>query len=156
VNGQQVPSIHSEWSYVLKDLEPYGGTTNGYNKDGQFRDPFAKEGMTFSYYSTGEFWVVWSPGPDRRYDMDLHVLQEFHFNGTNAYDLLKKYVYSCINGDYSAGDILRYCQRESPSQSGTIGAQSGDAILICPFRHRVKVIDILGNDTTKTLRVEVK
>ena len=111
VNKQEIPSLALKWAYLGKDLRPYDEMrTNRHNSVGQFRDPFANPEMTFSYYSTDKFWIIWSPGPDRRYDINLRVLQELPLNPGNARDLLKKYEYDFLKGNYSAGDIFRYCQ----------------------------------------------
>ena len=73
-----------------------------------FADPYAPEnskGAVYGYYSTGTQWVLFSPGPDGRYDID--PVKDF-IPGTDWLSpehLLKHY--DPTNGIKSPGDIFR-------------------------------------------------
>ena len=74
-------------------------------------DPFGGEGDSFGYYTVqGEKtsgWIVWSPGPDKKYDLDWKVYDPDVAQPSTE---LIPYMYDPTNGAVSPGDIFRVKQ----------------------------------------------
>ena len=75
-------------------------------------DPFAGQDATYGYYSTvGEKgktgWVLWSPGPDEKYDLDWKLYDP---DVADPIPALVPFIYDPTNGTVSAGDVLRVKQ----------------------------------------------
>ena len=74
-------------------------------------DAFGGEGDSFGYYTVqGEKtsgWIVWSPGPDKRYDLDWKVYDP---DVPQPSTELIPYMYDPTNGTVSRGDIFRVKQ----------------------------------------------
>lgn len=66
-------------------------------------DPFGERSSSYAYYHDGNEWVVWSPGPDGKYDVDLE-----QFKTLPAGDFLAKFSYDPSNGTVSRGDIISH------------------------------------------------
>ncbi|MCE5228144.1 hypothetical protein LLG95_00925 [bacterium] len=78
------------------------------------RDPFAPAmGATYAFYSTpGDpnkaGWIVWSPGPDGKYDLDSeNISRAYPAAGKGPSELLIQLTYDPTNGTKSSGDIYR-------------------------------------------------
>jgi hypothetical protein len=76
-----------------------------------FPDSFAEEGATFGFYSVKKDdkagWVVFSPGPDQKYDLDWKLYDP---TVTQPSPELLRYAYDPTNGTVSVGDIFRVKQ----------------------------------------------
>ncbi|MBN1516732.1 hypothetical protein JXA32_09210 [Candidatus Sumerlaeota bacterium] len=104
-------------SFLLIDLNSLqyigniDGRTNGLLENRLFRDPFAAKGCTFCYYNFGKKWMLWSPGPDGDYDIDLKIAKETNeMSDMERYIHLSSFMYDSTNGSYSKGDIIRLSQ----------------------------------------------
>lgn len=91
-----------------------------------FVDPFApSKGATFSYYSINnpkhpennpehpEYsgWILWSAGPDNRYDLTIkNITKAYDPNTRMPSDYLIERTYDPTNGSDSSGDIWRVKQ----------------------------------------------
>jgi hypothetical protein len=108
INDSEMPSFSLVCADRFKKLSKYG-RSNGKRANGHFKDPFAKKGRTFCYFSSGEFWALWSPGPDEDYDITIDVLKSANLDGdfNNDFNQLQQYMYSLIDGDFSDGDLIR-------------------------------------------------
>lgn len=77
------------------------------------QDVFAPQGATFAFYSTPgpvkiAGWILWSPGPDRTYDLNLdNIRQAYNPSTGRLSEMLVEYTYDPTNGIYSAGDLWR-------------------------------------------------
>lgn len=70
-------------------------------------DPFATgQETTYSYFSTGKTWIVWSFGPDRDDDIGP-FLSGARFDLSELEEALVSYTYDPTNGTISDGDIVR-------------------------------------------------
>jgi hypothetical protein len=77
---------------------------------GYLPDPFAPEkGVTFAYYSIRSGWIMWSPGPDRKYDMNIGSVKKYYdlAIAQPSIDLISRFSYDPTNGTFSEGDIFR-------------------------------------------------
>ena len=77
-----------------------------------FKDTFAETGATFGYYTTvgdkgTNGWIVWSPGPNEKYDLDWKVYDP---NQKDPLLGLAPFAYDPTNGTVSSGDIFRIKQ----------------------------------------------
>lgn len=77
-------------------------------------DPYAPaEGATYAFYSTpgGDLqssgWILWSPGPDARYDLNALNIREAYDPRSPASEMLINLTYDPTNGTMSPGDIWR-------------------------------------------------
>ncbi len=69
-------------------------------------DPFADApGATYSYYSVGNGWILFSPGPDKKYDID--PTEDYDPSISQPSPLLAGKQYDPTNGTVSRGDIFR-------------------------------------------------
>ena len=75
------------------------------------KDPWAEEGATFGFYSVKKDdkpgWVMFSPGPDQKYDLDWKLYDP---TVTQPSPELLRYTYDPTNGTVSPGDIIRVKQ----------------------------------------------
>lgn len=93
---------------------PYVLTTPTAYISSLHHDPFNYK-YTYSYYSThdpdnpnSDSWILWSPGPDRKFDITLnHVITLYNPNSTTPSLALVPYTYDPTNGTESGGDIWR-------------------------------------------------
>ena len=69
------------------------------------RDVFVTADSPYAYFTSGTCWLVWSPGPDRRYD--INYTDYDYSNNTPTPDFTAKYAYDSTNGARSRGDIFR-------------------------------------------------
>ncbi len=73
-----------------------------------FDDLFAANETTFGYYSVkterAAGWIIWSPGPDKKYDLDWKL---YNPEVQQPSPELLKYVYDSTNGTVSSGDVIR-------------------------------------------------
>jgi hypothetical protein len=82
------------------------------------RDEFARKiarsrTVTFAYWvpPAGNGWILWSPGPDGRYDLTLANIAQAYDPATSAPStLLIGPTYDPTNGTSSAGDVYRIKQ----------------------------------------------
>jgi hypothetical protein len=81
---------------------------------GYFADPFSYvKGASFAYYSVKKNdvwgWIVWSPGEDGEYDMDIGSAKAFYDPSIEqpSMDILTRYTYDPTNGTKSDGDVFR-------------------------------------------------
>ena|GEM_PF-135266 len=74
-------------------------------------DSFAGPEDTFAYYSvktnTSSGWVLWSPGPDKKYDLNWEL---YNPDETQPSPELLNFAYDPTNGTLSPGDIFRVKQ----------------------------------------------
>lgn len=70
-------------------------------------DPFVTEGRTYGYYSDKAGWILFSPGPDGKFDLDWKI---YDSSVPQPSPDLLKYVYDPTNGTISSGDIIRVKQ----------------------------------------------
>ena len=69
-------------------------------------DPYAPaQGLPFAYYSDLNGWILWSPGPDRIYDLDGSVV--YDSSTTQPDEILVRKSFDPTNGAESTGDIWR-------------------------------------------------
>ena len=75
-------------------------------------DPFsAPKGVTYSYWGTGNSWILWSPGPDEKYDLTMdNIGQMFDPKQTTPSAALLEKTFDPTNGTTSGGDIWRIKQ----------------------------------------------
>lgn len=75
-------------------------------------DPFAPaKGATYGYYSTATGWIIWSPGPDKKYDINSsNVNRIYQPEGQLPSPELIELTYDPTNGSVSPGDVYRYKQ----------------------------------------------
>ncbi|MCX7018499.1 MAG: hypothetical protein NTY46_05795 [Candidatus Sumerlaeota bacterium] len=72
-------------------------------------DSFAeKPGLTFGYLAKGNGWILVSPGPDMKFDINWEVYDPAV--AQPSIDLISKYTYDPTNGTVSVGDIWRVKQ----------------------------------------------
>lgn len=84
-----------------------------------FEDPFSPiEGATYLYWTPGgtrDAWVVWSPGPDRDFDMQLSDLESSYkiqrSGEISVFETMFELTYDPTNGIVSSGDIFRVKKR---------------------------------------------
>ncbi len=69
-------------------------------------DPFAAGSGSYAYYHDGDAWVVWSPGPDGKYDVDLEA-----FRTLPDGDFMARFSYDPSNGTVSGGDMISHKMR---------------------------------------------
>ncbi len=109
-----------EWSFRFDSEIPYNGeptfvayelgrpmslTTPVAYLTENITDKFAfPEGRTFCYYSDGEGWIIWSPGPDRHYDLDWTL---YDGAADDNMERLVSYAYDPTNGVFSYGDMIQ-------------------------------------------------
>ena len=73
-------------------------------------DPFADDpNITFMYYSTGKWWMLWSPGPDTDYDI-MPPVQQWTMGREGIPTQILNWTYDPTNGTVSDGDIWRVRQ----------------------------------------------
>ncbi len=86
---------------------------------GYFSDPFSVRGATFAYYCVNNpddpeksGWIVWSPGPDGRYDLDYEAVKKYYDSKIPqpSREMLVLFAYDPTNGVFSRGDIYRVKQ----------------------------------------------
>lgn len=81
-----------------------------------FSDPFsAPLSATFSYFSSQEQagWILWSPGPDKIYDLTTENISELYLPANGQYDQsrgLIELTFDPTNGTISPGDVWRVKQ----------------------------------------------
>ena len=63
---------------------------------------------TFCYFAKGGGWIVWSPGPDKKYSIDAD--KEYDPTLTDATAALLRKTYDPTNGTVSGGDVWRVRQ----------------------------------------------
>lgn len=73
-------------------------------------DPFrtADPQVGFAYYTSGAAWILWSPGPDEKYDI---VEPEAFFDPEDGRVIPGSWAafeFDPTNGAFSAGDVVRY------------------------------------------------
>jgi Tfp pilus assembly protein PilE len=80
-------------------------------------DPFAPyPKASYAYYSVSidenSGWILWSPGPDEKYDMDIDSVKEYYDPAIDqpSNELLTRFAYDPTNGTISAGDVFRVKQ----------------------------------------------
>jgi len=64
-------------------------------------------GMTYRYFATEEWWIAWSPGPDREYELDYREIDQVREDEDALWDLLLQSSFDPTNGAVSRGDIWR-------------------------------------------------
>jgi type II secretory pathway pseudopilin PulG len=62
----------------------------------------------YGYFSEKDFWVVWTAGPDKKFDINPSNFQGFKFPITS--EEIANQTYDPTNGTISAGDIWRVKQ----------------------------------------------
>jgi hypothetical protein len=79
-----------------------------------FSDPCApKKGVSFAYYSVDKEdcsgWILWSPGPDEKYDLDINSVKEYYDPSIaqTSGELITRFAYDPTNGNESEGDVFR-------------------------------------------------
>ena len=89
--------------------KPYSVTTPISYVTSFFSDAFApNKGDTFCYYSTRYSWIMWSPGPDKKYDLNAENIQKlFNPKIPQPSKQLIIYAYDPTNGTKSGGDVFR-------------------------------------------------
>lgn len=72
-------------------------------------DPFAPaKGATYGYYSTPVGWIIWSPGPDGKYDINSRNVNRIYIpTGQVPSPELIGLAYDPTNGTESGGDVYR-------------------------------------------------
>lgn len=72
-------------------------------------DPFAPAaGIPFCYWTDKSGWIMWSAGPDRKYDLTIdNIGLVYHAEDKVPSDLLIMKTYDPSNGPGSPGDIYR-------------------------------------------------
>ena len=74
-----------------------------------FVDPFNEvKGLPFAYYTAGDNWIVFSPGPDRDFDIIPHI--DFDPTIPQPSLHLMTLTYDGTNGTTSDGDVWRVKQ----------------------------------------------
>ncbi|MBX7244756.1 MAG: hypothetical protein K1X53_04615 [Candidatus Sumerlaeaceae bacterium] len=104
-NGWDVPGLFTGNGTVAGLTTPVAYATQ------LFPDRFAPEdGISFAYYASpdNEGWILFSPGPDRQYDLVPADDYDSSISQPSARLLLK--TYDPTNGDVSAGDVWRVKQ----------------------------------------------
>jgi general secretion pathway protein G len=72
------------------------------------KDPFSPDAGTYAYYSINDSWVIFSPGPDKKYDITPE--KDFIPGDKNTDSRIISKTYDPTNGTISAGDIIRVKQ----------------------------------------------
>ena len=76
-----------------------------------FPDVSAGPDETYAYYSvkteTADGWIVWSPGPDKKYDLDWKL---YNPDVKQPSPEILKFAYDSTNGAMSSGDVFRVKQ----------------------------------------------
>lgn len=92
VAGSQAGSLTTPVAYVMS----------------YFPDPFSADGkQTFAYYATDNGWILFSPGPDRKFDLDWKL---YNPAVPQPSPELVPFEYDPTNGTVSSGDIFRVKQ----------------------------------------------
>jgi hypothetical protein len=76
-------------------------------------DPFTnQQGHTYQFYSisNGNGWILWSPGPDGKYDIDWQKYELNPEETTKTLNILALKSYDPTNGTISGGDLWRIKQ----------------------------------------------
>lgn len=72
------------------------------------RDGYAKSKSPIKYYTASGGWILWSAGPDKRYDITDRIAGRiYESNPDNPIPALLPMTYDATNGSESAGDIWR-------------------------------------------------
>jgi len=104
INQSDIPSLSKESLKQFSNLVPDSPEiTNGMTKNGIFRDPFVGTDTSLSYYYRDSDWVIWSAGPNGRYELNLDVLRT---SMELTSDLFVDYRYDPTNGSSSTGDLI--------------------------------------------------
>jgi prepilin-type N-terminal cleavage/methylation domain-containing protein len=74
-----------------------------------FPDPFMDtKAATFGYFANPNGWILWSPGPDKVYDLTIdNVAKAYDHNQPVPSSMLINLTFDPSNGTVSGGDIYR-------------------------------------------------
>ena len=82
-----------------------------------FDDSFSVKYAPYAYYCVNDRngvsgWIVWSPGPDGVYDLDIDAVKKYYDPRIPqpSAELLSLFTYDPTNGYYSRGDVYRVMQ----------------------------------------------
>ena len=82
-----------------------------------FTDPYSARDAPFAYYTVKDKngchgWIIWSPGYDYVYDLDINTVRKYYHPGVTqpSRELLTLFCYDPSNGTLSRGDIFRVKQ----------------------------------------------
>ena len=77
-----------------------------------YYDPYSLE-KTFMYYSSGDWYILISPGPDHKYENVFHIISYLYAkksydepDSSNVKDAIRAVSYDPTNGNVSSGDII--------------------------------------------------
>jgi LigT-like phosphoesterase len=80
---------------------------------GVFPDSFSVRGSSYGYYSVNEEdasgWVLWSAGPDGKYDLDIDIVKRYYNPSIEQFpeEFYSRFSYNPTNGTGSEGDLIR-------------------------------------------------
>lgn len=99
------------------------GYINSYPMEQYFNDK-----RTFCYYSDrkGEWWILWSPGPDMDVDLTTSYLESIYHPGISHHaDELLLFAYDPTNGTDSSGDFFRAMLQWPEDERSASGPSDG-------------------------------